>query len=89
VRRLKEKGDHKKAKKSASASRKELNNNTKAKETVERVTLSSSLLKKIEQFAAAAINTMPITQLHALLVNANPLGSIPKPTKKIDIERSL
>jgi hypothetical protein len=92
VRRLKEKGDEKRAKESATASKKELNNNTKAKETAERVTRrgpGSNLLKKIEQFGAAAINTMPITQLHALLVNANLLGSVAKPTNKFSIERAL
>ncbi len=53
------------------------------------MTLDSNLLKKIEQFGAAAINTMSIIQLHALLVNANPPGSIPKPTNKVDIERAM
>jgi len=83
ARRLKEKDDTKKAKETATASIKELNNNKKVKETAERVTLGSDLLKKIKHLGAVAINTMSITQLHALLVNANPLGSIPKPTKKI------
>jgi hypothetical protein len=70
ARRLKKKGDEKRAKESATASKKELNNNTKAKETAERVTRrgpGSDLLKKIEQLGAAAINTMPITQLQSLL----------------------
>ena len=58
VRRLKEKGGDKKAKETATASKKELNNNTKAKETAKRVTLGSYLLKKIEQSGAAAISTL-------------------------------
>jgi hypothetical protein len=89
VRRLKEKDDKQKAKETAAASKKEMNNNKKAKETAERVTLGSDLLKKIEQFGAATIITMSTTQLHALLVNANPLGSMSKPTKKVGIERAL
>jgi len=89
MRRLKEKDNDKKAKETEAASKKELNNNKKGKETAERVTLGSDLLKKIEQFAAAIINTTSTTELHALLVNANPLGYIPKPTKKVGIERAL
>ncbi len=89
MRRLKDKEDDKKAKETAAASKKEETNDKKAKDTAERVTLGSDLLKKIEQFGAAVINTMSLPQLHALLVNANPLGSIPKPTKKVGIERAL
>jgi hypothetical protein len=89
VRRLKEKDDDKKAKETAVPLKKELNNNKKAKETAKQVTLGSYLLKKIEQLSAAAINTLSTTQLHALLVNANQQGSIPKPTKKVGIERAL
>ena len=89
MRKLKEKDEDKKAKETATVSKKELNNNKKAKETAERVTLGSNLLKKIEQFGTATINTISITQLHALLANANPLGSIPKPTKKVGIKRAL
>ena len=61
----------------------------KARDTATLVTLGSDLIKKIEEGGETAIHRMTVHELHALLVNANPLGSVSKPSKKVGIEKAL
>ena len=89
MRRLKEKEDEKTAAAAAAAAKKVEKDNKKAKDTATQVTLGSDMLKKIEHGGGDVVKTLSIPQLHALLVNSNPLASIPKPNKKVGIEKVM
>ena len=46
------------------------------------VTTGSEILKRLEQLGPSELLRLNIDELHALLVNADPQASIPKPNKK-------
>ena len=45
-------------------------------------------MQRLEQLGLGELLRLKIDELHALLVNADPLGSIPKPTKKAGVEKA-
>ena len=52
------------------------------------VTTSSEILQILEQLDPNELLRLKIDELYALIVNANPLGPIPKPNKKTRLEKA-
>jgi hypothetical protein len=86
--RLKAKDDEKKAAAAATAAKNDDKKEKKAKETASQVIAGSELLKTIQRVGPNAIPRLSIADLWALLVNADPVGSITKPkTKAVALEK--
>ncbi len=60
----------------------------KTKETTALVTDVSEILTRLEQVGPSELFRLEIDELHTLLVNNDPLGSIPKPHKKTRLEKA-
>lgn len=80
--RLKAKDDEKKTAAAAAAAKNDDKKEKKAKETATQVIAGSELLKTIQRVGPNAIPKLSIADLWALLVNADPVGSITKPKTK-------
>ena len=52
------------------------------------VTTGSEILQRLEQLGPNELLDLKIDELYALIVNADPLGSIPKPNKKTRQEKA-
>ena len=66
----------------ATASKKEQAKKKKAQETTTLVTTGSELLKKVEQHGPSFLNCLKVDELHALLVDSDAQGIVPRPSKK-------
>ncbi len=60
----------------------------KIRDTTTLVTTGSEILKRLEQLGPSELLRLKIDELHALLVNADPQRSIPKPNKKTRQEKA-
>jgi hypothetical protein len=60
----------------------------KIKDTTVLVNTSSEILTRLEQLGPFELLRLKIDELLALLVNIDPLGSIPKPNKKTWLEKA-
>jgi hypothetical protein len=54
----------------------------RAKDTTSLVTTGSEIMKRLEQLGPSELLRLKIDELYALLINNDPLGSIPRPNKK-------
>ena len=52
------------------------------------VTTGSEIMQRLEQLGPNELLDLKIDELYALIVNADPLGSIPKPNKKTRQEKA-
>ena len=52
------------------------------------VTTGSEILQRLEQLGPDKLLRLKIDELHALLLNADPRGTIPKPNKKTRLEKA-
>ena len=85
---LKTKEDKKQAADAAAAEKRDAATEKRARSTTALVTAGSEVLKRIEQHGRAELLRLKIDELHALIVNADPLGSNPKPNKKTALEKA-
>ncbi len=85
---LKSKEDERVAAAAAAAAKKDQAKEKKARDTTTLVTTGSEILKRLEQLGPSELLRLKIDELHALLVNADPQGSIPKPNKKTGQEKA-
>jgi hypothetical protein len=53
------------------------------------VTTRSEILKRLERLGPSELQRLKVDELHALLLNADPLGSIPKTNKKTEQEKAI
>ena len=60
----------------------------KTADTTILVTAGSEILTRLERLGPSELPRLKVDELHALLVNADPLGSIPKPNKKTGLEKA-
>ena len=60
----------------------------RAKDTTSLVTTGSEILKRLEQLGPSELIRLKIDELYTLLVNNDPLGSIPRPNKKEGQEKA-
>ena len=66
----------------AAAAKKDQAKEKKARDTTALVTTGSEILKRLEQLGLFELLHLKVDELHALVVNADPQASIPKPNKK-------
>jgi hypothetical protein len=85
---LKTKEDKRVAAAAAVAAKKDQAKDKRAKDTTVLVTAGSEILKRLEQLGPSELLRLKTDELHALLVNADPQGSIPKPKKKTGQEKA-
>ncbi len=85
--RLRAREEEKQAADATAATRKEAAEAKKSRDTTTRVLLGSELLEKIKQGGSQVISRLKIDELHALLINAYPQNSIPRPNKKEGLEK--
>ena len=85
---LKAKEHKKEAAAAAAAAKKDQAKDKRARDTTAFGTAGSEILKRLEQLGPSELHRLKIDELHALLVNANPQGSIPKPNKKTGQEKA-
>jgi len=85
--RLRAREEEKQAADAAAAAKKEAADAKKARDTTARVLLGSELLDKIKQGGPQVLRKLKIDELHALLINAYPQNSIPRPNKKEGLEK--
>jgi hypothetical protein len=85
---LKAKEDKKQAADAAAAEKRDAATEKKARSTTALVTTGSEVLKRLEQRGPSELLRLKIDELHALIVNADPLGSNPKPNKKTGLEKA-
>jgi hypothetical protein len=78
----KAKEDERLATSSASVAKKELSKEKKARDTIALVTPGSEIMKRLEQLGPNELLRLKVDELHALLANTGPHGSITKPNKK-------
>ena len=71
----------------AATAKKEMNKDKKARETTVLMTKGSNLLLRIEQLGSSVLDAPKVDELHALLVNANLQGIVPKPNKTVGLEK--
>ena len=60
----------------------------KAKDITALVTVGTEILKRLEQLGTSELLRQKIDELHAMLVNADPQGSIPKPNNRTGQEKA-
>jgi len=70
------------------AAKKDTTKDKRAKDTTALVTTGSEILKSLEQLDLSELMRLKIDELYALLVNGDPLGSIPMPNKKEGQEKA-
>lgn len=75
---LKAKDDERKAKEAAASAKSDEKKEKKAKDTSAQVIRGSEILKTIQRVSPYAIPGLCIADLWALLINADPAGSIKK-----------
>jgi hypothetical protein len=85
---LKKNQDEKMAAVAAADAKKDQAKNKKTKDTTALVTTGSEILTRLEQLGPSELLRMKVDELHALLVNSDPLGSIRKPNKKTGLEKA-
>ena len=85
---LKKNHDERVAAAAAAAAKKDQAKTKKTKDTTALVTTGSEILTRLEQLGPPELLRLKIDELHALLVNSDPLGSIPKPNKKTGLEKA-
>ena len=85
---LKEKEDKREAAAAAASAKKDQAKDKRARDTTAFVTTGSEILKRLEQLGPSELHRLKVDELHALLVNADPQGSIPKPNKKTGQEKA-
>ena len=85
---LKAKEDKKQAADAAAAEKRDATTEKRARSTTALVTAGSEVLKRLEQRGRAELLRLKIDELHALIVNADPLGSNSKPNKKTGLEKA-
>jgi hypothetical protein len=85
---LKKNQDERGATVSAAAAKKDQAKTKKTKDTTALVTTGSEILTRLEQLGPPKLLRLKIDELHVLLVNSDPLGSIPKPNKKTRLEKA-
>ena len=72
----------------AAAAKKDQAKNKKTNDTTALVTSGSEILTRLEQLGPSELLRLKVDELHALLVNSDPLGSVPKPNKKLGLEKA-
>jgi hypothetical protein len=85
---LKAKEDKRVALAAAAAAKKNTTKDKRAKDTTSLVTTGSEILRRLEQLGPSELLRLKIDELHALLVNNDPLGSTPRPNKKEGQEKA-
>jgi len=60
----------------------------RAKDTTALITTGSEIMKRLGQLGRSELARLKIDELYALLVNSDPLGSIPRPNKKEGQEKA-
>jgi hypothetical protein len=85
---LKAKEDERVAADAAAAAKKDQAKDKRARDTTALVTIGSKVLKRLEQLGPSELHRLKVEELHALLVNADPQGSVPKPNKKTGQEKA-
>ena len=85
---LKKIQDERVAAAAAAAAKKDEAKTKKTKDITALATIGSVILTRLEQLGPPELLRLKIDELHALLVNSDPLGSIPKPNKKTGLEKA-
>ena len=85
---LKAKEDKKQAADVVVAEKRDAATEKRARSTTALVTTGSEVLKRLEQRGPAELLRLKVDELHALISNADPLGSNPKPNKKTGLEKA-
>ncbi len=85
---LKAKNDKKEAAAAAAATKKDETKEKRAKDITAFVTIGSEILRRLEQRGPDELLRLKVDELHALLVNADPQGSIPRANKKTGLEKA-
>jgi hypothetical protein len=85
---LKAKEDKKQAADAAAAEKRDAATKKKARSTTALVTTGSEVLKRLEQRGPSELTRLTINELHALIVNGDPLGSNPRPNKTTGLEKA-
>ena len=85
---LKAKEDKKQAADDAAAEKRDAATEKKARSTTALVTTGSEVLKRLEQRGPSELTRLTINELHALIVNGDPLGSNPRPNKTTRLEKA-
>ena len=85
---LKAKEDKRVAAVVAAAAKKNTTKDKRAKDNTSLVTTGSEILRRLEQLGPSELLRLKIDELHALLVNSDPLGSTPSPNKKEGQEKA-
>ncbi len=88
VEMLKKNQDAKEAAAAATAAKKEQSKTKKTANTTVLFTTGSEILARLERLGPSELSRLKVDELHALLVNADPLGYIPKPNKKTKLEKA-
>ena len=86
---IKAKADKNQAADAAAAEKRYAAKKERAQSTTALVTASSEVLKRLEKRGRAELLRLKIDELHALIFNAYPLGSNPKPNKKTGPEKVI
>jgi hypothetical protein len=85
--RLRAREEEKQAADAVAPAKKEAAEAKKARDTTSRVLLGSELLEKIKQGGPQVLRKLKIDELHALLIDAYPQNSLPRPNKKEGLEK--
>ena len=85
---LKTKEDMKEAVVVVADAKKDQAKNKRAKVTWALVTTGSKIMQRREQLGPIELLRLKIDELHAMLVNADPIGSIPEPINKTRVEKA-
>ncbi len=85
---LKAKKEKREAAVVVAAAKKNQAKDKRARDTTALVTTGSEILKRLEQLGPSELHRLKIDELHALLVNAAPQGSISKSNKKTGQEKA-
>ena len=81
--RLKAREDEKNDAAKTTVAKKEDQKKKKSRVAIAHVLLGSELLEKKKQGALAILRSLKIDELHALLINASPQDSMPRPNNKV------
>ncbi len=85
---LNAKEDTKEAGVALGAAKKEQAKGKRARDITALVTTGSEIPQRLEQLDLNDLHLLKIDELHAHVANADPQGSIPKPNKKIGLEKA-
>ena len=85
---LKTKDDKKQAADAAAAEKRDAATEKRARSTTTLVNTGSEVLRRLEQRGPAELLRLKVDELHALIVNADPLGSNPRLNKKLGLEKA-